>query len=182
MKKIIIYIFVIVSLISCSDKLTESKVEELLASCLETNPVIETSELITGKRLIGYELGTTELKKLVELEKQGYVKLVYSEEKKLITYQYCTITLTPKSSPYIISTLNIGDENHNKIKLYRNILDKVGTIQEVPAYNGAYVKITYKKVDTTPFFKHYSNDLNDKSEQRVSLKKTENKGWIYCEN
>ncbi len=92
------------------------------------------------------------------------------------------ITLTDKSKPFVTeSKTNSNNTTVNSIRLYTKKIDKVGSIQEIPSMNMAEVKIIYKKDDKTPFYDELEGDKTDFITKNIMVKKTENKGWVYCD-
>jgi hypothetical protein len=176
-KQLSVFILTILSLFSCSDNLTESKVEELVNDCLSKNPIYGQSILESGR--VNY-LSNENIKNYQELEKKGYLKI--EEKTHRSGWKSHQIELTDKAKPYILETNNYGETISNKIKLFTHKLDKVGSIQEIPSMNIAEVSVTYKKDEKTPFYDLMEIDKTDFIIKKIGIKKTENKGWIYCEN
>lgn len=180
MKRILLLSIVSLFILSCSDKLSESKVEDLVNECLAKNPAYGQSILKSGK--IPY-LSEEDIKIYQNLEKKGFLKL----ESKVVksgwfTNEYHQVTLTEKSQPFVIETNTYGEVKANNIKLFTYKLDKVGAIKETPSMNIAEVRVTYKKDEKTPFYDLFETDKTDFITKRIMLSKTENQGWIYCEN
>lgn len=180
MKRILLLSILSLFFISCSDKLTESKVEDLVNECLTKNPIYGQSILRSGKTSY---LSEDDVIKYKELEKNGFLKI----EEKVVksgwyTDKYQLITLSNKSKPFIIETKEYGEAKANTVKLFTYKLDKVGSIQEIPSMNVAEVSVTYKKDAKTPFYDLFETDKTDFITKKIVIKKTENKGWIYCEN
>lgn len=180
MKNVFKSLVIFLLFISCNNKLSESKVETLVNDCLSKNPKYETYTLETGK--IEY-LNDNIYKSYLELQDKGFLKIEIKEEKYGWTKrQYYQIELTEKSKPYVIETEEYGEKNSNKLKLFNHKLEKVGSIQEIPSLNMAEVSVTYKKEDKTPFYEFFEKDKTDFVSTKIGLNKTENKGWIYCDN
>ncbi len=180
MKKVINLFVILLIFQSCSDKLTESKVEDLINECSMKNPIYGQSILKSGK--VSY-LSDDDIKKYQELEKKGFLKIEEKIEKSgWFTKKYNQVTLTEKSQQFIIETISYGDTKSNKVKLFTYKLDKVGSIQEIPSMNIAEVSVTYKKDAKTPFYDLFETDKTDFITKKIGIKKTENQGWIYCEN
>lgn len=179
MKNVIKSLIIFLLLISCNNKLSESKVERLVDDCLTKNPKYETYNLETGKVEYLYD---NQFKSYLQLQDSGFLKIEILKGKFGMYGQYYQIELTEKSKPFVIETKEYGEKNSNKIKLFNYKLDKVGSIQEIPSMNMAEVSITYKKEDKTPFCKFFEKDKSDFVETKIGLTKTENKGWIFCDN
>jgi hypothetical protein len=180
MKRILLLSVISLFSISCSDKLSESKVEDLVNECLTKKPIYGQRILESGK--VSY-LSEENIKKYQELEKKGFLKI---EEKVVnsgwFTNKYHQVTLTDKTQPFIIETDSYGETKSNIVKLFTYKLEKVGTIQEIPSLNIAEVSVTYKKDAITPFYDLFETDKTDFIIKKIAINKTENKGWIYCEN
>ena len=166
--------------ISCSNKLSESKVEKLVNECLEKNPTYGQGIIRTGK--ISY-MSDEDVKIYQELAKKGLLTIENKEVKDgWYTSKFQMVTLTDKSKSYVIETKdNYGDSKSNYVKLYTNKLDKVGSIQEIPSMNVAEVTVTFKKDAKTPFYDLLEKDKTDFNTRKIGIKKTENNGWVYCE-
>ncbi|KPH12293.1 hypothetical protein [Chryseobacterium sp. ERMR1:04] len=180
MKKLLFLSTLSVFALSCSDKLSESKVKKVVNKCLEKNPVEGRGYVRTGK--VSF-LVSGDIKEYKELEKKGLLKMESIEEKKgFFTNEYELVALTDKSKPYVIDTKDVdGDEKGNYVKLYTNKIDKVGSIQEIPSMNMAEVSVTFKKDDKTPFYDVLETDKTDFYTKKIMFKKTENNGWVYCD-
>lgn len=180
MKNIFKLLVILLIFQSCSDKLTESKVEELINDCSEKSPNYGTYKLDTGK--IEF-LSENTYKNYLKLQEKGFLKVEKKEEKYgWMIRNYYQIELTEKCKPYVIETNKYSETNSNKIKLFTYKLDKVGSIQEIPSMNIAEVSVTYKKDAKTPFYDFFETDKTDFITKKIGIKKTENQGWIYCEN
>lgn len=180
MKKLLFLSALSVFALSCSDKLSESKVKKLVNECLEKKPVEGQGYVRTGKVSFLLSRNINEYK---ELEKKGLLKMESIEEKEgFFTNKYELVALTDKSKPYVIDTKDV-DENGkgNYVKLYTNKIDKVGSIQEMPSMNMAEVSVTFKKDDKTPFYDALETDKTDFYTKKIMFKKTENNGWVYCD-
>lgn len=167
------------SIISCSDKLTESKVKKLVDECLEKKPSYGTSIIETGKlKYIGERLETfnaLQEKGLLNIEKREIGNVYYKQTEYLIS-------LTDKAKPFIIESKDYYSGNTQHIvRLYTFKLSEIGAIQEIPAMNAADVGVTYKKEDKTPFYDILEKDKTDFKTKKIMIKKTENKGWVYCD-
>lgn len=179
-KSLIVVFLVAIAGVSCSDKLTEAKVKKIVNSCLEKAPLHGTHKLQSGKRT---SLTKSEEEQYQKLAEKGLLTIEQKEEhSRWFTSKYHLISLTDKSKDYIIeSEEGYGGNHTHKIRLYTYELDEVGGIQEIPAMNVCEVSLTYKKSDKTPFYDALESDKTDFIKKKIVLKKTENKGWIYCD-
>ena len=180
MKKLLFLSVLSIFAISCSDKLSESKVEKIVNECSEKNPIYGKGIIRSGK--VSY-MSEEEIKQYQELQKKGLLTIESKEEKNgWFTNKFQLIALTDKSKTYVIESKDISENvKTNYVKLYTNKLDKVGSIQVIPSMNIAEVSVTYKKEDKTPFYDVLEKDKTDFNTKKIALRKTENNGWIYCE-
>lgn len=177
MKKLIAVTAFSLLALSCSDKLTESKVKSLVNNCLSKKSSDETVDLTAGQLHL---LTKDEISTYQKLQSKGLLTI---EIKPAEQYSsgYHLITLTDKAKPFVLNSHFRGDANVHTVRLYTKKVDKIGSIQEMPAMNIASVKITYKKDDKTPFYDELENDKTDFVIKNITLKKTENNGWVYCD-
>lgn len=180
MKKMLFISLLSVLFASCSNKLSESKVDKLVKECMKKNPVNESTSITTGK--VSF-LSEDDINKYKALEKRGFLKIEKKEEKNVwFTHNYYLVSLTDKSKPYILETKeNYEDNTINIVKLCTFKLDKVGAIQEIPSMNTAEVSIIMKKEEKTPFYDVLEADKTEFKTKKILLRKTENQGWIYCD-
>ncbi|HAO14318.1 MAG TPA: hypothetical protein DDE71_01940, partial [Tenacibaculum sp.] len=68
------------------------------------------------------------------------------------------------------------------MKCFSFELDEINEIHEIPEQNIATVKVTFKKVNKTPFIILMSEKSNNNEviEKTIGLKKT-NEGWKLCD-
>lgn len=118
------------------------------------------------------------------MESKGLVKIEETTEKNgYFTNKYHIVSLTEKAKPFIIETKesSFSDNKTNIIKLYTLKADEIGNIVEIPSFNAAEVKVTFKKEDKTPFYEFMAKDKTDFEVKSITLMKTENNGWVYCQ-
>jgi hypothetical protein len=179
MKKFLIILIASIFTLSCTNKLSESKVEEELNECLKNDPIYGKSIIVSG---IVSNISFDKIKIYRELERLGFIKIekkIFSS--KWILSRYNLITITNKAKPFIIDTKDYGEYKSNYIRLYSYKLDKIGSIQEIPSLNTAEVTVTYKKDLKTPLYDIFETDKTDFITKKINFNKTENQGWIYCE-
>lgn len=172
MKKIFYLVALGIVFSSCSDKLTESKVKELVKECQAKSPKIETKKIDIGEN-------SSISKDLPKLAEKGLLKIEEFENKSplgIVFGKKYVVSLTEKAKPFVVNQTSYSAE----VKLYTYEIDQVGSIHEIPAYNAAEVEITYKKVDKTPFYDVLETNKTDVEKTKITLGKTENKGWQYC--
>lgn len=175
MKKIITAIPLL--LLSCSDKLSESKIEKLVNECLSKEPSYGIVDLTAGKLSL---LTKDEISIYNKLQSKGLLTIVEKPAKESYSSGYRFVTLTDKAKPFVLNSYTRGDANVYTIKLYSKKVDLIGAIQEIPAMNVARVQVTYKKDDKTPFYDELESNKTEFVIKNITLKKTENKGWVYC--
>ena len=180
MKKLLLVSLLSLLAFSCSDKLTESKTEKLINECLEIDPLYGKGIIKTGK--ISFSSDEDKLK-MEDLVKKGLIITEDKEDKgSLFNSKYTLVSLTDKAKPYILeSKESYGGNTIHKVMLYSKKIDKIGSIQEIPSMNIAEVTVTFLKDNKTPFYDALEQDKTDFETKKISLKKTENKGWVYCE-
>lgn len=177
-------ILLFVSITSCnSQKLTKEKVKELYIECSEKGNTQYAEKRIT----LGNEtVLNTRLKP--QNSEENYIKL---KEEGLIIFeklgtsfmgqpQY-KISLTEKGKSFISKTKKEGNWNKTWVKCFSLELNEVIEIHEIPEQNIATIKITFKKVDKTPFIILMNKENNDDLiEKTIGLKKTTD-GWKLCD-
>ncbi len=188
MKKVVLAIVLGLIFVSCSsDKLTEGKVEDLFNECLDKNTrekyetiTIQIGDKVELSCLNPYGLNIEDYSLLNE---NGFIKQENIRKKGSWTCDiYCKVSLTDKmKKEFILDSSKRDKYKWHTIKLCKYKLDKVNSIRLIPQFNIAEVKITLKKVDKTPLYNILQKDAPEFIEKKISLTKTENKGWVYCE-
>lgn len=178
MKKLIATVVFSLLALSCSDKLSESKVETLVNECLSKRPSYGSNTLQTGK--VNY-LSKEAIATYEQLQSKGLLNIVEKLPEEKYSFKYHLITLTDKAKPFVLESESNKNTTINTIRLYTKKIDKVGSIQEIPSMNMAQVSITYIKDDKTPFYDVIERDKTDFITKKIMVKKTENNGWVYCE-
>lgn len=179
MKKLIAVTACSLLALSCSDKLSESKVENLVKECLSKRPSYGTNILETGK--VNY-LSKEAITTYEKLQSKGLLTIEEKPAEARFSFKYHLVTLTDKAKPFVLeSDSKSSNTTVNTIRLYTKKIDKVGSIQEIPSMNMAEVSITYTKDDKTPFYDFIEKDKTDFITKKIMVKKTENKGWVYCD-
>lgn len=179
----IVLILLLASLTSCSsDKLTKQKIKELYKECLEKgNTEYAEKKIALGNRTV---LGTKFKPRNSEenynnLKEQGVINFKKLGTSFMGNPEY-SISLTEKGKSYISKTKKEGTWTKTWVKCYSLALDEIHEIHEIPEQNIATVKITLKKVNTTPFVILMNKQNNDLIEKTIGLKKT-NEGWKLCD-
>ena len=164
-----------VTLTSCSDKLTESKVRTLINECT-SKPLEIIAPISLGKLTFSSEKRFNIYRKL---EENGLISVTKKKEKFFTKYD---VSLTEKAKPYITEAKKKGKYGYTaKVLLCRYEIEKNGNIQNIPSTNSAEVKVTFKKIEKTPFDELLTKNQSDSLEKTILIKKTENNGWVYCE-
>ena len=176
MKKLIAVTAFSLITLSCSDKLSESKVEKLVNECLAKKPSYGINTLNTGKVTL---LTKEEVSFFKRLQSKGLLTIEATKDQ--YGFGYHLVRLTDKAKPFVLDSAARSNSTVYTFKLYTKKLDKIGSIQEIPAMNIAEVNITYKKDDKTPFYDELERDKTDFITKNIMVKKTENKGWVYCD-
>lgn len=174
MKKIALLLALGGLLFSCSDKLTESKVKELVEECLKKEPLQKTKTIYIG------DVGNFLSNELSVFAEKGLLTIEVKENKSplgIVFGKRHIVSLTEKAKPFVIENTDSTAE----LILFTYELDKVGSIQEIPMLNGAEVQITYKKANKTPFYDALVGNETDFIKKKIMIRKTENKGWVYCD-
>lgn len=170
MKKIILVI-VVMCMLSCSNKLTNSKAEKVINSCLKSEKTryVGVGFFQEGKAT---EIASNSsfYKYYKKLENDGYIEM------KSLGKNYYKIFLTEKGEGY-----SLGGDN---IRIYQFRVSEITEIHEQTDKNIAKVKGKFEKINKTPF---YNEDIHeapaDKSNFKpfsVTLRKT-NDGWKLCD-
>ena len=178
MKKLIAVTAFSLLVLSCSDKLSESKVEQLVNDCLSKEPSYGINTINTGKVTL---LTKDEILFFKKLQSKGLLTIEAKPSKERYGFGYNLVKLTNKAKPFVLDSVAKSNTTNYTFRLYTKKLDKIGSIQEIPAMNMAEVNITYIKDDKTPFYEEMERDKTDFITKKIRLKKTENNGWVYCE-
>ena len=177
MKKTTILLLSLLTLIltSCSEKLTESKVKDLINECT-SKPLENTASISLGKTTFASEKRFNIYRKL---EENGLISVKKTKEKFSTKYD---ISLTEKAKPYIFESKKKGKYGYSaKVLLCKYEIEKIGNIRNIPSTNSAEVKVTLKKIDITPFDEVLGKNQSESVDKTILIKKTENNGWVYCE-
>ncbi|PQJ73131.1 hypothetical protein [Polaribacter butkevichii] len=174
-KKVILLFLVNLIVTSCSDKLTESKVRDLINQCT-SKPLETISSINLGKTMFTSEKEFNIYKKL---EEKGLISVKKTKEKFFTKYD---ISLTKEAKPYISEAKKKGKYGYTaKVLLCKYEVEKIGNIQNIPSKNTAEVKVTLKKIEKTPFDELLNRNQSEFVDKTILIKKTENNGWVYCE-
>lgn len=192
------WLLAIMFVCSCgSDKLSNSKAEDIIADCLESKPENREAMLYINQVTL-----INDLENYKKLEEEGYIEIEPIEYKSklkkpksgdpLAEWRYKAelqregtmknrykVTVTDKAEKYI----DEAPENSNwiKMKAYSYEVDEVLEVQEIPSLNSAKVKVKYKAVNITPFAILSKKDPTQFWIKDINMTKTSN-GWKYCDN
>ena len=169
MKKIIILLSIIV-LSSCSNKLSNSKAENLISEHLEL-PKKETWKIEYNLSWVGWKRYYEIYKPLV---KKG---LLYSNYRGRGLNGYLHTEPTKKAKKYIVK----NNKKEFEVELCTQKFGKIISIHEIPQMNAAEVKYTIIRTNFTPFGKLYRTYWNNKPLEKSITKsimfKKLNDGW-----
>lgn len=166
----IIYTLTILSLISCSSKLSNSEAKDIINNCLKTNKSIYIGKgfLVSGKATV-ISKNTVAYKYHKNLESEGYILM------KPLGNDFYKITFTDKAKKYVM--------DYDNVRIYQYQISDIKEIKEEPAKNIAKVKGTLEKINKTPFYdaNYHEAPANKNKLQsfNITLRKT-NDGWKYC--
>lgn len=181
----VLTILLSVLLTSCSsDKLTKQKVKDLYKECHEKGKtqyaekkISLGDEALLNSRLAFYNTEENYNK----LKEQGLINFEKLNS-SFMGYPYYSISLTEKGESYISRVVKKKTSTKTMMRCFSLELDEVKEIHEIPEKNIAMIKVTFKKVDKTPFmiFMSEKSKNNDIIEKTIGLKKTTD-GWKLCD-
>lgn len=173
MKKILLGVFSIFFLYSCSDKLSEREAKKIIQKCIEENNKNKNIIRISiGENVSARSIDTLKYQKLAT---DGYLVFSKNPKKRYDWGSTYNITLTDKSKPFIEEMNSLGAE-----VLTSNFkVEKVNYITEIPAYSAAEANVEFKNYNNTPF-DLLSLDKKEFVIKKIPLKKTSD-GWKFCE-
>lgn len=186
-KPILLVILAISIVASCgSDKLTSAKAETLLKESGRF-PQIEDVEFEYG--IVGYAYDSLPAP-YYKIQEAGAIRIEPQGKSGLFTISYVfKVDLTELGKTFLIeedkNPTRQGDRGYlykSRFKTSTVNLDKVTSVQEIPAVNEAQVNYIVKRDNFTPFwYKHYSEIekaiTKDTTEQRDSPLFKTDKGW-----
>lgn len=183
MKNITLLLLISLIITSCgSDNLTNSKAKDIINKCLEEKPDQRFATIKTGEVLVDPSSKTSMEKVEVykKLEQEGYLTFTLTNKKNAIYTgaKFYNLSLSEKASKYINQSKKNGD--YVMLKSFRYVVDEVIEVQEIPAFNGAKVKVKYKAIDISPFVILPSGTVRENYTKTLDFKKTNN-GWKYCD-
>lgn len=160
------------ALSSCSDKLSNSKAEDLIEGCVDKSKE-EIAKIYLGSHMFNSISDKDEISKYLELQKEGYLKLT-NEGKGFMLYDVIyKIELLPKSDEYVVKKTPLTAD----IKFCDVEVLEVKDIHEIPSFNVAEVNVKFARKNFTPF------KILSKVETEYSRKWTltkNNDGWTAC--
>jgi hypothetical protein len=176
-------------LYSCSSRLDEKTVRNILESSLkEDNAVNVYTIFFTGEKVL---LSGNEILKYKKLEEQGFLTLD-SVSKSRGADMYFNIRLTEKAGQYIDKIVDLENEVLTEINRLLGEKDvakqqvtvrvasfsvsDIENIHEIPAENRATAKVTVEKTNRTPFW-ILSKDTVTRKKVDISFIKTTDNNW-----
>ncbi|MCD4792952.1 MAG: hypothetical protein K8R54_06955 [Bacteroidales bacterium] len=182
MKKLLI-LFVVVTFVSCSDNLSNSKAEKILKKCFEKEQNYVSVKVFTGD-VIFYKEDMEQLSKYKKLADDGYLIVDSIGIKKTIfgKHPHYNIQFTSKSKDFILEqNLKHLNLTYTKVLLFDYEIDEVTDVHENPSTNTAVVNVNLKQVNITPF-KILMNDKHPEIKVlKLTFRKTNNR-WKYCDD
>jgi hypothetical protein len=191
MKKIIFISLFIISSVSCSDELTNSKAEDIISDCLDKNPKIGKELMYVGNKRF-YTNKNSDVKRLAflqKLKKKGYLKIESVSSNKRNNHVTYNISFTDKAKDFVLvsNVKNINSffggsakQRQASVKTFEYEVDEVKEVHEIPSMNTADVTVIYKKTKKTPFYE-LESDKSEFKTSKVIFRKTTDNGWKYCE-
>lgn len=157
---------------ACSSGLTEDKVKAIVEETFSQEEM-----LLKESIEIGLVTGISESK--LELYRKLEAENLVTIEKEKDGYSF---SFTDLAEPYVLETKKKKKGLFSLTRLYGEVrtcyleVDKVEDIHEVPSDNTASARITFKKIDKTPFF-IFSEDKSDFKKVTINLYKTTDGKW-----
>lgn len=167
-------ITLLILLASCSSKLNESTIKNILSESLSKEDLQATEEIRIGA--ISY-LKEDDLTTYKKLEAEGMLSIEENTAKRSHT-----ISLSDKASEYVLETKkkSVGlwgnTATYAKIRVCNLSVGNIEDIHEVPAENTATARVTLNKVDKTPFYL-LVEDKTDFKKVKLSFFKTTDNEW-----
>ncbi|WP_340155466.1 hypothetical protein [uncultured Winogradskyella sp.] len=186
MRKLTTLLILAILISSCSDNLTNSKAEDIISDCLESNPKVGKTNFRTGEiRFYTEKDNQIELlNKYKNIAEEGLITLDSVKSSKRYKHTTYNVSFTDKAKEYVLETdkKNMFGRNSNTsvIRTYDYEVDEVKEVHEIPSMNSAEVTIIYKKENKTPF-SDFEKDKSDFITKKIGFRKTTSDGWKYCE-
>ncbi|WP_158974936.1 hypothetical protein [Cellulophaga sp. L1A9] len=184
MKNIIYSLFLLTTITSCSDKLTNSKAENIIEECLNDNPKYGEIVFKTGE-LRFYEKKEDDAKSLLAYKKlstEGYINMDSISFSSRYNYSIYKVSFTDKSKDFVLE--NETDAFYGVLKstvrTFDYKIDEVKEVHEIPSLHAAEVTVVYLKKNKTPFFE-FENDNTDFITKKLGFRKTSDNGWKHCD-
>lgn len=166
------------TLMSCSSKLSESKIQSILSENFTKEDLTTLYPLEIGE--ISY-MSDKDLTKYQKLAQEGLINI----ESSNITQ---SISLTDKASEYVSETYNKpkgifsgGKRYFAKVRIYSYKIEGVEDIHENPSDNTATARITFKKTEQTPFI-ILDEDKTEFIKKKLKFYKTTDNEWKLLRN
>ncbi|MCD9611884.1 hypothetical protein [Tenacibaculum maritimum] len=116
-----------------------------------------------------------------KLKEQGLINFEKLNS-SFMGYPEYNISLTEKGKSYVSNVSKKGRSTTTKMKCFSLELYEIKEIHEIPEQNIATIKVTFKKVNKTPFIilMNEKSNNNDVIEKTIGLKETTD-GWKLCD-
>mgnify|MGYP000165058801 CR=1 FL=1 len=182
MKYFTIAILVGLLALSCSDPkvLTKSSAEDIINACMEKEKYFQTIPVDIGKDIVLTKRGREFTEALAE---KGLVNFSKVKGKYNITQN--NVELTEKGKNLVLSEVKKvyqyggGEYTETRFKSCEYRVSEIIEIQEIPAFNGAKVKVKFEKTNKTDISFLDPNETEFWTTD-IGLKKTTD-GWKYCD-
>lgn len=181
----IITVCLLITLFSCSDKLTNNKAEKMIK---EHSSFPQISDVNIEYGLIAYDKDSLPRFYYI-LQEKGMFKIEYLGTGGLFVINHrFRVTPTPEAKKFIteedkdpIKQGSTGESMYNSsFKTCEVAFNKIESIQEIPAFNAAEITYTVKRENFTPFWNYYldkSKKMPDTIQQRKFGVVKTNNGW-----
>lgn len=175
---VVTLLFCVLSLVSCSSKLNESKIRTILKESLTSEDLNASVALEIGD--VSF-VSNSEIEHFKILEEEG---LLIAKKNSQRSYN---ISLTDKANPYLVETIEKkigifgGISLFAKMKAFTYEVNAIEDIHENPSENTATARVTLKKVDKTPFA-ILLKDNTDFLKKKLNFFKTTEGEWKLLRN
>jgi hypothetical protein len=192
MERILVFMFIGIFFVSCSDKISSLDADKIVKKNLEENPIYGSIDFMTGIETEEISFSDEEKNILKKLQGDGYINIQKVMRKSEKTHwdmleqdsiEYYVFSLTDKAKNYILETKETKSYNGsfmiNKMRTYTTTLDKVKQKQiYVNDKNESAEAIAiYSKNDRTPFYV-FERDQTPFFAKKIRFVKTIDNGWI----
>lgn len=173
MKKIL-FVFISITIIACSDSPKQAEVENIIEKCLQKEPVLDRIEVTVGDSI---ELNE---RQLALYKKMRDDKLLTMTEQSHDSLGKWRIKLKEEMKEHVLEEHTDSLGNHSYlVKLSSLKLERVEIIQRIPSTDAAEVLAVFVGKEQTPFYDALKGEIKDTIENRITLYKS-GKVWKWC--